>query len=73
MTKAEQLRLQAGIRLLADRKGVPVSEFEGVPLEKIEKVVRVKLSTIELNMLCWQVLVRLLPFGLPVPLNSPDY
>ena len=40
MTKAEQLRLQAGIRLLADRKGVPVSEFEGVPLEKIEKDIR---------------------------------
>lgn len=40
MTKSEQLRLQAGIRLLADRKGVPVSEFEGVPLEKIEKDIR---------------------------------
>jgi hypothetical protein len=40
LTKAEQLRLQAGIRLLADRKGVPVSEFEGVPLEKIEKDIR---------------------------------
>lgn len=40
LTKAEQLRLRAGIRLLADRKGVPVSEFEGVPLEKIEKDIR---------------------------------
>jgi hypothetical protein len=40
LTKAEQLRLQAGIRLLADRKGVPVSEFDGVPLEKIEKDIR---------------------------------
>lgn len=40
LTKAEQLRLQTGIRLLADRKGVPISEFEGVPLEKIEKDIR---------------------------------
>ena len=40
MTKSEQLRLQTGIRLLADRKGVPVSDFEGVPLEKIEKDIR---------------------------------
>lgn len=40
LTKAEQLRLQAGIRLLADRKGVPITDFEGVPLEKIEKDIR---------------------------------
>jgi hypothetical protein len=40
LTKAEQLRLETGIRLLADRKGVPVSDFEGVPLEKIEKDIR---------------------------------
>jgi hypothetical protein len=40
LTKSEQLRLQAGIRLLADRKGVPVSDFEGLPLEKIEKDIR---------------------------------
>lgn len=40
LTKAEELRLQAGIRLLAERKGVPITEFEGVPLEKIEKDIR---------------------------------
>lgn len=37
---SEQLRLRAGIRLLADRKGVPVAELEALPLEKIEKDIR---------------------------------
>lgn len=40
MTKSEQLRIHAGIRLLADRKGVPVSELEALPLEKIERDIR---------------------------------
>lgn len=40
LTKSEQLRIHAGIRLLADRKGVPVSELEAMPLEKIEKDIR---------------------------------
>lgn len=40
MTKSEQLRIHAGIRLLADRKGVPVAELEAMPLEKIEKDIR---------------------------------
>ncbi len=37
---SDQLRLRAGIRLLAERKGVPVSELESMPLEKIEKDIR---------------------------------
>lgn len=43
MTKleaSEQLRIRAGIQLLADRKCVPVSELERMPLEKIEKDIR---------------------------------
>lgn|GEM_PF-3454527 len=40
MTKSEQLRIHAGIRLLADRKGVPIAELEAMPLEKIEKDIR---------------------------------
>lgn len=40
MTKSEQLRIHAGIRLLADRKGVPVADLEAMPLEKIEKDIR---------------------------------
>lgn len=37
---SEQLRIRAGIQLLADRKHVPVSDLEDMPLEKIEKDIR---------------------------------
>lgn len=40
MTKSEQLRIHAGTRILADRKGVPVSELEDLPLEKFERDIR---------------------------------
>lgn len=40
MEKSNQLRLRAGIRLLADRKGVPVSELMDMPPEKIERDIR---------------------------------
>jgi hypothetical protein len=45
MDKSEQLRLQAGIRLLADRKGVPISEIKNLPLAKIEKDIRAERVT----------------------------
>jgi hypothetical protein len=45
MDKSEQLRLQAGIRLLADRKGVPISAISGLPLAKIEKDIRAERVT----------------------------
>jgi len=38
--KTDQLRLRAGIGLLADRKGVPVSEIASRPLAKIEADIR---------------------------------
>lgn len=40
MDKSHQLRLNAGIRLLADRKGVPVAELMDMPPEKIERDIR---------------------------------
>lgn len=74
MPTTDEMKAHYVDRLLNSISDFSVAETTGAStLEKIEKVVRVKLSTVELNMLCWQVLVSLLPFGLPVPLNSPGH
>ncbi len=40
MNASDRLRLQAGVQLLAERKGVPVSEITSLPVERIERDLR---------------------------------
>ena len=40
MSASDRLRLQAGIQLLAERKGVPVAEIASLPVERIERDLR---------------------------------